>query len=85
MRHAGRPGKTSGRRSVVWTRAVGPLGWDGGTSRRRLVLCHTSNESLKADADGPDWADLKIAEPLDCSTRTVEFLRERKEGHALRW
>ena len=32
---------------------------------------------LKADADGPDWTDLKIAEAFDCPTRTVEFIRER--------
>ena len=32
---------------------------------------------LKADADGPGWPDLKIAEAFDCSMRTVENLRER--------
>jgi hypothetical protein len=32
---------------------------------------------LKADADGPGWPDLKIAEAFDCSVRTVENLRER--------
>jgi hypothetical protein len=32
---------------------------------------------LKADADGPNWADAKIAAAFDCRTRTVEFIRER--------
>jgi transposase len=32
---------------------------------------------LKADVDGPEWSDEKIAEAYDCSVRTVENLRER--------
>jgi Homeodomain-like domain len=32
---------------------------------------------LKADADGPNWTDAKIAEAFDCQTRSVESLRER--------
>jgi hypothetical protein len=32
---------------------------------------------LKADADGPNWTDAKIAEAFDCPTRSVESLRER--------
>ena len=32
---------------------------------------------LKADADGPNWADAKIAEAFDCDVRTVELIRER--------
>ncbi len=32
---------------------------------------------LKADADGPNWTDAKIAETFDCRTRSVENLRER--------
>ena len=32
---------------------------------------------LKADADGPDWTDAKIAEAFTCRTRTVEKLRQR--------
>ena len=32
---------------------------------------------LKADADGPNWTDARIAEAFDCSTQTVENLRER--------
>lgn len=32
---------------------------------------------LKADAQGPKWTDAKIAEAFDCSTQTVENIRER--------
>lgn len=32
---------------------------------------------LKADADGPEWTDLKIANAFDCRTKTVENIRER--------
>jgi hypothetical protein len=32
---------------------------------------------LKADADGPMWADAKIAEAFDCQRQTVERIRER--------
>ena len=32
---------------------------------------------MKADADGPDWTDAKIAEAFNCRTRTVEKLRQR--------
>jgi hypothetical protein len=32
---------------------------------------------LKADADGPNWADVEIAKAFDCSIRTLEYLRER--------
>ena len=32
---------------------------------------------LKADADGPNWIDTKIADAFDCSTKTVENIRER--------
>lgn len=32
---------------------------------------------LKADADGPNWTDAKIADAFDCRTHTVECLRER--------
>lgn len=31
---------------------------------------------LKADADGPNWADQKIAEAFDCRRQTVENIRE---------
>jgi hypothetical protein len=32
---------------------------------------------LKADADGPNWTDARIAEAYSCRTRTVEKLRQR--------
>jgi len=32
---------------------------------------------LKADVRGPKWTDAKIAEAFDCSTQTVENIRER--------
>ena len=32
---------------------------------------------LKADAEGPDWIDLEIAQAFDCRTKTVENIRER--------
>jgi Homeodomain-like domain len=32
---------------------------------------------LKADADGPNWTDARIADAFDCRTRSVECLRER--------
>jgi hypothetical protein len=32
---------------------------------------------LKADADGPAWPDVKIAEAYDCRVQTVETVRKR--------
>jgi hypothetical protein len=32
---------------------------------------------LKADADGPNWTDERIAEAFACRTRTVERIRQR--------
>ena len=32
---------------------------------------------LKADADGPNWTDKKIAEAFSCPTKTVENIRQR--------
>lgn len=32
---------------------------------------------LKADADGPNWADAKIAEAFSYSRRAIEMIRER--------
>lgn len=32
---------------------------------------------LKADADGPNWTDLRIAEAFDCRRQTVESIRQR--------
>ena len=40
---------------------------------------------LKADADGPGWSDVKIAEAFNCRVHTSEHLRKRlvTEGFAL--
>jgi hypothetical protein len=32
---------------------------------------------LKADADGPGWPDVKIAEAFHCRVQTIENLRKR--------
>lgn len=32
---------------------------------------------LKADADGPDWTDTRIADAFSCRTKTVENVRQR--------
>ena len=32
---------------------------------------------LKADADGPGWPDVKIAEAFDCRVQTIENIRKR--------
>lgn len=32
---------------------------------------------LKADADGPNWTDARIAEAFSCRTKTVENVRQR--------
>ena len=32
---------------------------------------------LKADAEGPNWTDERIAEAFSCRTRTVELIRQR--------
>jgi transposase len=32
---------------------------------------------LKADADGPGWTDVEIADAYGCRTKTVENIRER--------
>jgi transposase len=40
---------------------------------------------LKADADGPGWADSRIAEAFNCRVQTIENIRKRlvTEGFAL--
>ena len=40
---------------------------------------------LKADADGPGWLDVKIAEAFNCRVQTIENVRKRlvTEGFAL--
>jgi hypothetical protein len=32
---------------------------------------------LKADADGPAWSDIRIAEAFDCRVQTIENVRKR--------
>jgi hypothetical protein len=32
---------------------------------------------LKADADGPNWTDARIADAFNCRTKSVEYIRER--------
>jgi hypothetical protein len=32
---------------------------------------------LKADADGPCWSDVKIAEAFNCRVQTIENIRKR--------
>ena len=49
---------------------VGKLKGGSSKVRRAQVL-------LKSDADGPDWADAKIAEAFGCRTQSVENIRER--------
>src|SRR5882762_60574 len=39
---------------------------------------------LKADADGPNWTDQRIAEAFSCRTRTVERQRQRLVGRSLK-
>ena len=36
-----------------------------------------ANILFKADIDGPNWSDAKIAEALSCRTQTVENIRRR--------
>jgi hypothetical protein len=39
---------------------------------------------LKADADGPNWTDRRIAEAFDCRTKTVENVRQRLVEYGFR-
>lgn len=51
-----------------------------GLLRRQRVAAQKVRRArilLKADADGPNWTDAKIAEAFECRTRSVESLRER--------
>jgi len=36
-----------------------------------------ANILLRADIDGPNWSDAKIAEALSCRTQTIENVRRR--------
>ncbi len=42
-----------------------------------------ANILLKADADGPEWVDTRIAEAFGCHVRTVENVRRRLVLHGL--
>src|SRR5205085_8724269 len=33
---------------------------------------------LKADAEGPEWSDIKIAEAFNCRVQTIEHVRKRR-------
>ena len=52
-----------------------------GTSLKKLKgtsqKVRRANILLKADLDGPNWSDAKIAEALSCRTRTIENVRRR--------
>jgi Homeodomain-like domain len=39
---------------------------------------------MKADADGPNWTDRRIAEAFDCRTKTVENVRQRLVEYGFR-
>jgi hypothetical protein len=51
-------------------RVIKKLKGTGQKVRRAQIL-------LKADAEGPNWTDERIAEAFSCRTRTVERLRQR--------
>ena len=40
---------------------------------------------LKADADGPGWLDVKIAEAFNCRVQTIEHVRTRLVTEGLTW
>jgi len=60
---------TDQEREELWS-VVKKLKGTGQKVRRAQIL-------LKADADGPNWTDERIAEAFSCRTRTVERLRQR--------
>jgi hypothetical protein len=39
---------------------------------------------LKADADGPNWTDHRIAEAFGCRTQAIEYIRQRLGEHGFR-
>jgi len=49
---------------------IGKLKGTGQKVRRAQIL-------LKADADGPNWTDQKIAEAFSCRVQTIEKIRQR--------
>lgn len=56
-------------RSLLW----GVVKKLKGTSQK----VQRANILLKADANGPNWSDAKIAEAFSCRTQTVENIRRR--------
>ena len=56
-------------RSLLWD-VVKKLKGTSQKVRRANIL-------LKADVEGPNWSDAKIAEALSCRTRTIENVRRR--------
>jgi hypothetical protein len=40
---------------------------------------------LKADADGPGWPDIRMAEAFNCRTQTIENLRKRLGTEGFAW
>lgn len=60
---------TDAERETLWS-VVKKLSGSSQKVRRAQVL-------LKADADGPNWTDKKIAEAFSCRTKTVENIRQR--------
>jgi hypothetical protein len=60
---------TDAERETLWS-IVRKLSGSSQKVRRAQVL-------LKADADGPNWTDKKIAEVFACRTKTVENIRQR--------
>jgi hypothetical protein len=64
-------------------RIIGKLLSLGGFPKNRKFV--RAQMLLKADPDGPGWADVKIAEAFNCRVQTIENLRKRlvMEGFAL--
>jgi hypothetical protein len=60
---------TDAEREALWS-VVKKLSGSSQKVRRAQVL-------LKADANGPNWTDKKIAEAFSCRTKTVENIRQR--------
>lgn len=60
---------TDEERETLWS-VVKKLSGTSQKVRRAQML-------LKADADGPNWTDKKIADAFSCRTKTVENLRQR--------
>ena len=60
---------TDEERKTLWS-VVKKLSGSSQKVRRAQIL-------LKADSDGPNWTDKKIADALSCRAKTVENLRQR--------